>query len=97
MVKNTLSIIWAPNAEINYNKILKYIIDKWSVDAAIRFDNKTRSLLKLILKNNELCPESKIINLRKCVITSQTSLIYRINNDKLEIIDVVSNYSKRGY
>lgn len=94
---NEVLIIWAPVAEINYNKILRYIIKNWSVNAAIEFDKKTNVLLSHIVNNNKICPKSNITNFRKCVITSQSSLIYRINKSSIEIIDVISNYSQHKY
>ena len=94
---NKLNIIWAPIAEVEYLNILKYIIENWSLNDANNFDTKTNSLIEKISTNHRLCPKSEITNFRKCVITSQTSVIYRINTNSIEIISFISNYSKHKY
>ena len=94
---NKLNIIWSPIAEIEYLKILEYIIENWSVNDAINFDDKANSLIDKITTNHKICPKSEIANLRKCVVTHQTSLIYRINSNNIEIIDFISNYSSHNY
>ena len=94
---NKLNIIWSPVAEVEYLNILKYIIENWSVNDAGNFDDKTNSLIEKNTTYHNLCPKSEITNFRKCVITSQTSMIYRINSNNIEIISFVSNYSKHKY
>lgn len=51
----------------------------------------------IISINHKLCPKSKTSNFRKCVVTPQTSLIYRINSDSIDIIGFISNYSNHQY
>ncbi len=92
-----LEVFWSPQAELSYLKILTYIINEWSVKDAENFDNKTERLIKKLQTNKNLCPKSKIESLRKCLVTSQTSLIYRIFNDSIEIVNFISNYSLHKY
>jgi plasmid stabilization system protein ParE len=94
---NKLNIIWSPVAEVEYLNILKFIIENWSVNDADNFDNKTNSLIEKITRNHKLCPKSEITNFRKCVVSSQTSMIYRINSNSIEIISFISNYSKHKF
>ncbi len=94
---NKLNIIWSPNAKIEYLNILKYIIETWSIIDANNFDDKTNRLIEIITTNHKLCPKSEIRDYRKCVVTPQTSLIYRINNNSIEIISFISNYSNHQY
>jgi plasmid stabilization system protein ParE len=92
-----LNIIWSPVAEVEYLNILKYIIENWSLNDTDNFDDKTNSLIEKITTNHKLCPKSEINNFRKCVVTPQTSLIYRINSNSIEIISFISNYSQHKY
>ena len=94
---NNLNIIWSPIAEVEYLNILKYIIEKWSINDANNFDHKTNDLIEKITYHHHLCPKSEIVNFRKCVITAQTSMIYRIRANSIEIISFISNYSKHKY
>ena len=94
---NKLNIIWSLIAEVEYLNILKYIIENWSVNDADNFDDKTNSLIEKITTNHKLCPKSNLANFRKCVVTSQTSMIYRVNSNSIEIISFISNYSKHKF
>lgn len=92
-----LPVIWAPVAEQTYTKIILFLISEWSLNSAKKFDEKTEKLIDMLRTQHKLCPESKIKNLRKCLISSQTSLIYRIYNDYLEIVVFIDNRSRHHY
>ncbi len=94
---NKFNIIWSPVAEVEYLDILKYIMENWSINDADKFDNITNDLIDKITTNHKLCPKSEITNFRKCTVTHQTSLVYRINSDNIEIISFISNYSNHQY
>ena len=92
-----IPIIWSPLAEETYLNILKYISDKWSLNAARKFDRKTESLLIKISIHHRLCPGSKLTGLRKCVITPQTSLIYKITEYSIELVVFIDNRTNHIY
>lgn len=94
---SAIEVIWSPQAEISYLGILSYIIDEWSVKDADNFDNKTERLIEKLKTNLSLCPKSKIVDLRKCLITHQTSMVYRVVGNCIEIVDFISNYTLHGY
>jgi len=94
---SNFNIIWSPTAELEYLDILRYIMDNWSINDANNFDKIANDLINRISNNHKLCPKSEITNYRKCVITHQTSLIYRINSNCIEIISFISNYSQHQY
>ena len=95
---NKFNIVWSPVAEIEYLEILKHIIENWSVNDANNFDDIVNSLIDKIAINHKMCPKSEIVNFRKCVVTHQTSLIYRISStNSIEIISFISNYSNHQY
>jgi len=52
-------------------------------------------LLLAVSKNNHICPESKIYNLRKCIVNWHTSLVYRISKNKIELVTFL--YNKSGH
>lgn len=88
-----LPVIWSPVAEQTYADIILFLISEWSLNSAKKFDKKTDKLIDTLRTQHKLCPESKIKNLRKCMISPQTSLIYRIHNDYLEIVAFIDNRS----
>ena len=96
MIKK-LQIIWSPIAEETYLNILNYLITEWSLNSAKKFDNKVQKLIEILQTNQKLCPKSKTTNLRKCTVTPQASLIYRITNEYLEIVTFIDNRSRHDY
>ncbi len=96
-MNNLKSIIWSPLAEETYLSIIRYLKIEWSLNSAEKFDKKVQKLLAVIQSNHYLCPKSNKSNLRKCTITPQTSLIYRIHNNNIELITFIDNRSKHGY
>lgn len=76
-------IIWSPFAEETYLRTLTFILESWSLKEAEDFETKVESLLNRLKYYQHLCPASKIQKeLRRCVISFQTSVIYQINNDR---------------
>ena len=92
-------IVWSPLAEEKYFEILVFLIENWSVSIAKEFESKVDSLLFRLSVHQNLCPASKIHkNLRRCVITPQTSLIYRIRDGNvIEIVAFFDNRSNYSY
>ncbi|MCK4923071.1 MAG: type II toxin-antitoxin system RelE/ParE family toxin [Bacteroidales bacterium] len=91
-------ISWSPLAEDSYLKTLSYILEKWTIKETEDFESKVESLLKKLKTHKWLCPPShKQENLRKCVISPQTSLVYRINDDTIELVAFLDNRSQHQY
>jgi plasmid stabilization system protein ParE len=92
-------IIWSPLAEEIYLSTLSYILKNWSLKEAEDFENKVESLINRLKTHTHLCPASRIQkNLRRCVVTSQTSLIYQIKNDRIiELVAFFDNRSNHKY
>jgi plasmid stabilization system protein ParE len=91
-------ITWAPLAEATYLKTLTSILERWTIKEAKDFEYKVESLLSVLKKQKHLCPPSrKMKNLRRCVITPQTSLVYQIRNNYIEIVAFFDNRSLNIY
>jgi len=91
-------IYWSPLAEETYLAILQYIIQKWSVKEAEDFNKKVEDLIQQLKHHKNLCPSSmKYRRLRRCVITSQTSLVYQFRNSTVEIIAFIDNRSNHSF
>lgn len=92
------NIVWSPRAEETYLKILEYILLNWSVKEAEDFENKITGLIGRLRFYKNLCPPSpKKKQLRKCVVTSQTSIIYRVKKQTIEIVAFIDNRSRHSY
>lgn len=54
--------------------------------------------LQIRLSNNiNLCLKSKVINIRKCIVSSQTSLIYSVKLKSIELPSFIDNRSNHSY
>jgi len=91
-------ILWSPKAEETYLNIIEFILHKWTFKEADEFDNKVNKLIEKLRLHKNLCPQSKMFKkLRRCVITSQISLIYQFRNNTIELITFVDNRSNHKY
>jgi plasmid stabilization system protein ParE len=91
-------IFWSPRAEETYLKILEYILLKWSQKEAEDFEDRINRLIDKLRFHKNLCPPSlKKKQLRKCVVTSQTSLVYRTKKQTIEIVALIDNRSQHNY
>lgn len=80
-------VSFSPEANSRLFEITNYITKEWSSKATGTFlqilDNKI-SNFKLFPYSNPAIPGKKEV--RKCVITKQITLYYRVLNDEIEII-----------
>jgi plasmid stabilization system protein ParE len=91
-------IIWSPIAQESYLKILTNILERWTIKEAEDFESKVESLIKKLKTLKHICPASyKQTQLRRCVITHQTSLVYRIRENTIEIVAFIDNRSEHPY
>jgi len=76
------------------DKLLDYLEEEWSLTVANNFEDLFGEKLSHVLKYSESCVQSKrFFNLYLCVVTKQTSFLYRINNNEIEVITVFDNRS----
>ncbi len=99
LVAEDLQIYWSLEAESRYLEIINYLLDHWTIREVNNFIIEVERLLSLLIKHKHLCPSSqKKKGLRKCVISKQTSLIYRITEpNRLELVTFIDNRSEHAY
>ena len=91
-------ISWSPLAEETYLKTLSSILERWTVKEAEDFEDKVESLLEKLKTQKRLCPPSgKQKSLRRCVIAPQTSLVYQIKENIIELVAFFDNRSEHQY
>ncbi len=89
-----LEIYWSPEAEESYLGTIRFILEKWPVEVAEDFEQLVEDLLNRLRQHKNLCPPSpKHKKFRKCVISEQTSLIYRIKANEIELVAFIDNRS----
>ena len=90
-------IYWTREADISYFESILFILETWSLKEVEYFESLTNELLLNLSSNLKLCPELKKLNVRKCTISDQTSLVYRITGNTIELISFIDNRSDHNY
>ncbi len=101
-MKVKYQIYWSPKAKESYVEALLFILEKWTIKEVEGFEKDTKRVIKnlssnYLSSNLELCPEIRYKNLRKCTVSKQTSLVYRIVEKSIEIVAFIDNRSKHIY
>lgn len=74
-------------AKRKLNSLFEYLVIEWSVKTKKDFVKKLDDSIEIIRNQPEIFPKSKKgNNLRKCVVTKQTTLYYRFNAEKIHIV-----------
>jgi plasmid stabilization system protein ParE len=68
--------------------IVEYLNSKWSERTSKKFLNKLKENIDLIQINPELFPISEFEELRKCVVSKQTTVFFIIEKNKVYIVSV---------
>lgn len=93
-----MKIIWAESALLSYEKVIEGILERWNFNIVLDFELLVNILLEKLMTNNKLCPKSsKKRDLRKCLISKQTSLIYQIHHNNIEILLFIDNRSNHNF
>jgi hypothetical protein len=91
-------VVWSPLAELTYYDILLYVIENYGLRAADELDLLVCSTLDKLKVFDRLCPSSyKMPSLRKCTLSKQTSMIYSINKECIEVVEFLNNRSGHEY
>ena len=85
-------IEWSPRSQKDYLNLLDNLQLKWGEKTIQKFNDRLESILELIAERPEMYPSSgKKKQVRRCVLSKQTSLYYRIKKDKIELITLFDN------
>ncbi|MCU0338887.1 MAG: type II toxin-antitoxin system RelE/ParE family toxin [Spirosomaceae bacterium] len=91
-------ISWTEQAEDMYLEQLKFLLDSFPPDVALKFDEKVEQLIKRLQSFGELCPfSSKFPSLRKCRIDRYNSLVYRKDGHNIQIVALIDNRTNHDF
>jgi len=88
----SLPIVFSPTAEHTLLSVTRFIKEKWGKKASDKFKIKVDKTLRIlqeqpfIFKASILAPE-----IRKGIISKQTSFIYQVHSDRIEIHFFIDN------
>lgn len=88
----SLQIQYSQRARIEYIELLNYVILNFGLEKAVQIDVLFEKIILQISINPEMYPiYNKRRNIRKCVISKQTSLYYRISGKYIELVSFRGN------
>lgn len=80
-------VIFSKNAEKGLFELFEYLEIKWSKKVKDKFISKLDKVIYLIEKEPEIFPKSELNkNYHKCVLSKQTTIYYKFNTKRVEII-----------
>jgi plasmid stabilization system protein ParE len=82
-------VILSPSAKIDIENISQYVNQEWGKNVLTKFLFKFKWIINQIVINPQQYPEiNSKLKIRRCVITKQNTLFYRITNGKIEIVRI---------
>ena len=88
-------ITWSDHSLEDLSDILEYLSRRWSTNEALQFQKKLFKRIEIIGKYPKLFRASNINpELRRSVLTKQTSIFYHVNSDK-QIVSIVRLFDNR--
>ncbi|NCA84666.1 MAG: type II toxin-antitoxin system RelE/ParE family toxin [Clostridia bacterium] len=90
-MENTHKIIWTDEALENMADIIEYLAQRWTGEIR-NFARLLDRQINLIRSNPELFPMSTTsVRLRKSILTKQTTIYYRIDDNEIRIVTLFEN------
>lgn len=84
-------IKWSDEAAFEFEQINNLIINRWTAKEAADFILKTESIIKVISTQPYLYPASNFNQIRRAVITKQTSVYYLIQEEEIYLVTFWDN------
>ena len=81
-----LEVVLTPRAKETFIATILQIKDKWGDNSANKFVENAYNVLDTIAQQPFLFKAYQEENVRKAFITKQTSLIYRVTTDRIEVL-----------
>lgn len=87
-----LPLVWSPEAREEYADILKFLDVEYGTDSALKMLDKVEGVVERIRAYPRAFPSSILRpDIRKAVITPQTSLLYRITDTQIQLLHFWDN------
>lgn len=81
------TIVFSKNAEKGLSELFEYLEDQWSERIKNKFISNLDKVIYLIQIEPEIFPKSELNkNYRKCVLSKQTTIYYKFNTKRVEIV-----------
>ena len=80
-------IIWSPRALADAERLISYVAAEWNQEVASKLLKRIEEVIAIIERQPMLYPATgHRPEVRRCVLSRQTSLYYRLKYDSIEIV-----------
>lgn len=87
-----LTILWSKRADKSFDKIIKFIDEEWGESVTRVFVRKVYDFLDILQEFPEIGTiENRKSNIRGFVIVKQLTLFYKINQNKIILLNFFDN------
>jgi plasmid stabilization system protein ParE len=77
---------WSPASKVEYARILEGIEKKYGLAPVLKFMDKTDEVIQTISNHPEAGGKTIKEKVKRYVITKQTTLLYEVTNDRIELL-----------
>jgi len=81
-----LTIAWTDEAQETFDLTVNQIENKWGTQSAEKFVRETYKIIALVSSQPYLFNASYTLNIRKAVISKQTSMFYEVHSAHISIL-----------
>mgnify|MGYP006217016207 CR=1 FL=1 len=93
-----MKVMWTDEAKVSYHQTIFDLLQKWPIEISIKLENAVNSLIHNLEHHNHICPPSKKdSSFRRCVVSKQSSIIYKIGNNTIHLVGFIYNTSDHKY
>lgn len=85
-----LRVEWAEEAKSEFRKLLMYLTSYWGERVAMQFYEVVEKSLSQIAVFPFMHP-CIVENIRRCILSKQTSLYYRVDSDCVQVLTIWDN------
>ena len=85
-MKNISKVIWSQRAKTDLNSILDYLEENWTEKEIGKFFRKLDKQISIIQNQPKAFPATQKNNVRRSVLTRQTTIYYDILKDSVRIV-----------
>lgn len=91
-MKSGYSIVWSDEASSNLDSIIEYLQNRWTDKEISRFFKLLEKRIGILSHNPHAFPAVEFdSNIKRCVLSEQTSLFYQIQSDTIVILSLFDN------
>jgi plasmid stabilization system protein ParE len=90
-MKNISKVVWSQEAVENLNKIIQYLEENWTEKEIKKFVLMLEKQISIIKTQPDSFPKANKLDVRRSVLSNQTTIYYNIYQDTIRIVTIFDN------